>query len=135
VDRRVGMIEGNGVDAVEERQIVFVRRIVTMPCDDIERRVIDERRPQASEEFCRDVKLSVPILEGCDRCFEIARIGQAIGSYRAKFGKAKRKAIVLADVSACLILNEHDAELDPSRDDADFAGSNRKNAEFSVEAN
>jgi hypothetical protein len=45
------MIERDGIDAVEERQIVFVWRVVTVPGDDIERRVIDERRPQPAEKL------------------------------------------------------------------------------------
>ena len=51
VDRRVGVIERNRVDAVEERQIVLVRRVVAMPRDYIERRVIDEGGPEAAQEF------------------------------------------------------------------------------------
>ena len=44
VDRWVGVIEGDGVDAVEEGEIVLVGRVVAVPRHDVERRVIDERR-------------------------------------------------------------------------------------------
>ena len=35
------MIERDSVDAVEERQVVLIGRVVAVPRDDIERRVID----------------------------------------------------------------------------------------------
>ena len=102
VDGWIGMIERNGVDAVEEREIVFVGRVVAVPCDDIERRVIDEGAPQAAQEFGDDVELAVAIFEGGDGRFEIARIGEAVGADGAEFGQAERQAVVLADVAAGL---------------------------------
>ena len=51
VDRWVGVIERNRVDAVEQREIVLVRRVVAVPRNDIQRRVIDEGGPEAAQKF------------------------------------------------------------------------------------
>ena len=41
VDGWVGMVETYRVDAVERRQVVLVRRVVSMPADHVERRMVD----------------------------------------------------------------------------------------------
>ncbi len=45
-DRRVGMVEAHRADGVEAREIVFVGRVVAVPGDDVERRVVDSARPE-----------------------------------------------------------------------------------------
>jgi hypothetical protein len=90
VDRRVGVIEGDTIDAIESRHVVFVRRIVAVPGDDVERRVVNERGPEAAEEFGDNVKLSVAIFEGCNRSLKVARIRQAICADGAQLRQAER---------------------------------------------
>ena len=48
------MIEADCVDAVEARQIVLVGRVVSVPCHDVERRVIDFGAPQPAQKFGDD---------------------------------------------------------------------------------
>ena len=90
----------------------------------------DHRRP---EEFRGDVELAIAIFVCSDRRFEVARIGEAIGANGPEFRQPERQAVVLADVSARLLLCKHDAELDTARDDADLARRNFENAELGVE--
>ena len=51
-----------------------------------------------------------------------------------EFRKAKRQAVVLADVSARLLLQQLNAEFDAARNHANLARSDIQNAEFGVEA-
>ena len=51
VDRRIGMIEAHRADHHEAREVVFVRRKIAVPGDDVERRMIHLRRPQIALEF------------------------------------------------------------------------------------
>ena len=134
VDGRVGVVEGDGVDAVEARQVVLVRRVVAVPGDHVERRVIDERGPQAAEKLGGDVELAVAVFIGGHGRLEVARIGEAVGADGAELGQAERQAVVFADVAAGLLLLKHDAEFDAARDHADLAGRDVEDAEFGVEA-
>ena len=119
---------------LKQRQVVLVGRVVAVPGHDVERRVIDARRPEPAQKFRGDVKVAVAIFEGGDGRFEVARVGEAIGADGPEFGQAKRQAVVLADVSAGLLVDEDDAELDAARDDADLAGRYFENAQFGVKA-
>ncbi len=114
------MVEGNGVDAIEERQVVFVGRVVAVPGHDVERRVIDERAPQAAQELGDDVELAVAIFEGGNGRFEVARIGKAVGADGAELGQAEREAVVFADVAAGLAVEQLDAEFDAARESRRF---------------
>ena len=105
-----------------------------MPRDDVERRVIDRRLPQAAEEFRDDVELAVAIFVGCDRRFEITGIRQPVGSDWSELRQAEGKAVIFADVPARLVLRQLDAELDAARNHADLAGRHLEDAELGVQA-
>ena len=51
-NRGIGMVVADGADGVEATQIVFVRRVVAVPCDDIERLMIHLGGPEISTELC-----------------------------------------------------------------------------------
>ena len=76
-DRRVGMVEADAADRVEAGEVVAPRRVIAVPGDDVERRMVERRRPQLAEEFLDDLGLLVAVLEGGDRGLEIARRWQA----------------------------------------------------------
>src|ERR1700757_508567 len=61
VDRWVRMIEGNCIHAVKIFQIVFVRRIVAVPCHDIKRRVVNLSDPEIAEKFADDRKTALTV--------------------------------------------------------------------------
>ena len=62
-DRRVGMVEADRADRVEARQIVAVGRVIAVPGDDVERRMVEGRRPQRAERFLDDFGRLVLVLD------------------------------------------------------------------------
>ncbi len=82
-DRWVRMIETDRSDRVEQSQIVFVRNVIAVPCNDIERRMIDARRPHVSLKLRDQLEFAFGIFERRDRREEISRVGQAIRIDRA----------------------------------------------------
>ncbi len=80
------------------------------------------------------MEIAVAIFVGCNRSFEVAGVGQAVGADGAKLGQTESEAIVLADVTASMLAAKFNAELDAARDDADFAGRDFEDAEFGVKA-
>ena len=59
-DRRVGMIERDRADSVKSPQIISIRSVVAVPCDNIERRMIDLARPEIPAKFCDDLDAGRP---------------------------------------------------------------------------
>ena len=51
----------------------------------------------------------------------------------AEFGQPERRAVVLADVAARLLVRQLDAELDAARNDGDLAGRDVENAELGMQ--
>lgn len=75
------VIEADRVDDHEIRQVVFVRRIIAVPCDDIERRVILrclEKRPLELRDDC--VTFYGPVFKPSCRGEKVTWIGQAVGA-------------------------------------------------------
>jgi SAICAR synthetase len=91
VDGGVGMVKGDGVDAVEEREVVFVGHVVAVPGDDVEGRVIDGRAPEPAEEFVHDAEVAVAVFKGGDGSFEVARIGEAVGTDGISYAETEEK--------------------------------------------
>ena len=96
------MVERDRADGVEPAQIVSVRRVVAVPGDDVERRVIDLARPEISAKFRDQLHRAFAVFVPGDRRFEIARVGEAVGADRAEVGQAEMLAVVFADVAARL---------------------------------
>ena len=99
-DRRIGMVEADRVDRVEAREVVLVRRVVAVPRDDVERRVVDRRAPQPPAELRDQLERALGSLVRRDRRQEVARIGEAVRADRAELGQPEQRAVVLADVAA-----------------------------------
>ncbi len=83
-DRRIGMIEADRADRVEAAQVVFVRRVVAVPRDDVERRVIERRLPQTALELSDEPEVAFDILVCCDGRLEIARVREPVRTDRPK---------------------------------------------------
>ena len=62
-DGGVRMVETHGAHGVEGAQIVLVRRIVAVPCDDVQRRMVDGRAPQPAGEFRQQFEVAAAIFE------------------------------------------------------------------------
>ena len=99
-DRRVGMIEADRVDDVEAREVVLVRRVVAVPGDDVERRMVDLRRHRLPQNFATSSSGAVDVLVRGDRRQEVARVGEPVRADRAELGQAERRAVILADIAA-----------------------------------
>ena len=76
--RRVRMVEADRPDGVEVRQIILVGRMVAVPGDDVERRMIDVGGPQVAGVFANELEGAVGVFIGRDRIAEIPRVGEDI---------------------------------------------------------
>lgn len=79
-DRGVAVVEGHRVDGAEARQVVFERRVISVPGDDVERGRILPRLKQPPAEFVDNAELSSLVLEARDGRQEVARVGQSVGA-------------------------------------------------------
>src|ERR1043165_4672835 len=93
------MIEAHRADGHEAREVVFVRHVVAVPGDDVERRMREPRFPQPALEL-RDQRAGAGLLERRDRSLEVARLREALRAERSELGQAERRAVVLAYVAA-----------------------------------
>ena len=134
VDRRIGMIEAHGADHHEAGEIVFVRREIAVPGDDVERRVIHLRRPQIALEFGDHGARRLGVLVSRDGAEKIAHIGKAVGAERAELRQPQRDAVILADIAARRPVRQLDAKAQAARNDDDLAGRRLDDAELGDEA-
>src|SRR5687767_8051822 len=93
------MVEADRVDGHEACELVLVRHVVAVPGDDVERRTIELRRPEAAHELRHDFAAGGCFLESSYRREEVARLREALRPDRPELGKAERRAVVLADVA------------------------------------
>src|SRR4029077_2090518 len=89
-DRRVRVIEADRAERVEPRQIIGVRRVVAMPGDDVERRVVELGRPEIALELGDDLAGFGVVLKGRHRGPEVAWVGEAVGADRSELGQPKQ---------------------------------------------
>ena len=127
------MIDADGVDDREAREIVLVGDVVAPPGHDVERRVIDTARVQPSAVLCREFEVALTVLEGRDRRHEVARVREPVRTHEPALRQRERLAVVLADVAARGAVEQHDAEHHTARHDGDLARSRLQHAAFRVE--
>src|SRR5690349_30492 len=97
-------------------EVVFVRGVVAMPGDHVQRRVRDLRPPERSAPFDEQLTRGIAVLVGRRGREEVAGIGETIGADRAALGKRERATVILADIAARGTIWQFDAELHPTRD-------------------
>jgi len=88
------MVEADRADRVEAAQVVLVWRVVAVPADDVQRRVIDARRPQSALELRDQFEIAVDILERRDRRKKVARVRQAIRTDRPGLPAGRLRSLV-----------------------------------------
>ena len=132
-DARVGMVEAHRPDRVEASEIVLPRSEVAVPGDDVERAVVERRRPQPAEIFLEQLDLAFHVFVGGDGGEEIARIGEAVGADRPQFGQPEEGAVILRDITSRRTVRERSAEADPAGDERDLAGRDVDPAHLGVE--
>ncbi len=121
-DRGVRVVEAHRVDRVEASEVVFAGGVIAVPGDDVERGMVQRRRPEAALELLHQLGRPLDVLEGGDGRQEVPRIGQAVGADRPQLGQAQQGAIVLADIAARRAIGQLDPEAHPARDHRDLQG-------------
>ena len=71
------------------RQIILVRRIISVPCDNVKHRVVVLSSLQVAAKFVDNVKSAVAVLIPRHWRLEIAWVGQPIGSNRTEVGNSE----------------------------------------------
>src|ERR1700675_4301762 len=132
-NRRVRMVVRNGPHGVEAAQIILVRGVVSVPRDDIERRMIHPGYPEPAREFAYKLTIGVEIFVASARCLEIARIGKPVRADGPEFRKLERGAEILTDVTARDARGWVDAKPQTARDDGNFLRFDMQPSEFRVE--
>src|SRR5205823_7558382 len=79
-DRWVRMIVADRADRVEAAQIIFVRRAIAVPRDDVERRMTDFGTPQIAHELRDELKRAAAVFVRRSGRLEVAGIGEAVRS-------------------------------------------------------
>ena len=128
------MVETDGADRREGPQIVFVWRVIAVPCHHINRRMRQHGHEQLSAPLHEQFGRRVLVFIGRDRGQEIARIGKAIGADRPALRQREGAAVVFADVAARGARRNLDAEFHAARNHHDLAGLGIDPAELGDEA-
>ena len=110
-DRRVRMVEADRADRVEAREIVFVGRVIAVPGDDVERRMVELGRPEIAH------RISAPPRPGASRSSKAATgvrksrgLARPLAPIGPSSGRRKHGAVILADIAARRAVEQLDAE-------------------------
>src|SRR5262249_32829234 len=125
----------DGADRVEAAQVVTRRRQVAVPRDDVERAVIELRRPERALKLLHDLVLLIEIFVPSDRHLEVARVREPVRADRPELGDAERSAVVFADISTRRAADELDAKSHAARDQDDVTGRGGQPAELGRDTN
>ena len=99
-----------------------------MPGDDVQRRVIDRRRPESSLKLGYDLKVAFAIFKRRDRRQKIARIRQTVRANRSQIRQTKQRAVVFANVTARFFLQKFNAETNSPLNHRNLPGTGFENA-------
>src|SRR5471032_1757003 len=114
------MVVADRANRVEVAQIVLIWRVVTVPCNDVERRVTDIRPPQVTIELRDEFKLAFPILERRLRGEKVTRVRETIRADWPKIGEVKQRAEVFADVTARSSIRQCHGKAHATRNDGNL---------------
>lgn len=89
VDGRIRVVEADGVHGAEVVEVVLVRRIVTVPSDNVEGRMVLLRGKELSKELVHNSEVGLPVLVVSDRILEVTGIGKTIRADWAKVREMK----------------------------------------------
>ena len=96
--------------------------------------MVDRCTPQAAFELGDQFEVAIHILERRMRGFEVARIGQAVGSDRAEVGQLQQRTVVLADVATARAIGQFNAEAHAARDHRDLLRLDLDHAQLGQQA-
>src|SRR5690606_10378710 len=132
-DGWVRVIEADAAQRVEAAQVVFVGRIVAMPGNHVERRMIHVGLPQKPAELRNELEAADQVFVGCPRRHEITWVGQAVRAYRPQIRQLEQSAEILADVASRFAVGQYRAKPDTARNNGNFQGLNVYAPHFSVQ--
>src|SRR5215510_9064853 len=93
------MVERNRAYRRILAEIVLVRRVVAVPRDNIQRRMVERCDPHGTAPLDEELSGAVFILISRDGGQEVALIGEAIGADRPALGEREGAAVILAEIS------------------------------------
>ena len=115
-------------------QVVLIRRVVAVPCNDVQRRLADFRFVELTAPFNRDGRRHFAVFIGSNRGFEVTRVGHAVGTNRATARKLEFLAVVFTDEATCGAFQKLNTIDQSTRNDADFLRRKVDDAQFRIEA-
>jgi len=116
------MVEQDRADRRVGSQVVFVGRIIAVPCDHVERTVSDFGNIEAAAPFDVHPAGRFLVFIRRRRSLEVARIGKAVCADRAAARQGELGAVILADITPRLgaVGRQRHLEDHAARHDADF---------------
>lgn len=133
-DAGIRMVVGDGADSVEAGEVVFVGVVEAVPGDDVEGGVCLCGCEEAAGKFGKEGVCCVPrsvFSEGGFRGLEISRVGEAVGTDRAKLREVEVALMEFENVATDRAVGKGDAVTDAAGDDADFVGTDKERTKFS----
>ena len=103
------MVEQDRADRAVIAQIIFDRRVIAVPCDDVQRAVADLGLMELATPFYRQSAGHLTVFEGGDRGLEIPPVGHAVGPDRATAGQLELLPVIFAHEPAGGALDHFDA--------------------------
>jgi hypothetical protein len=127
------MIKGNTVDGVESIEIVFVRCVVSVPRDDVERRVILFANKETADELGHDCKVDVlSVFISSHGIQKVTWVRETVGANRSEIGDLEVIVVHFQHIAARVTVGQIDLERDTARHDADFTGEDFEHTKFSA---
>ena len=104
-----------------------------MPCNHIQRRVVQLRDPKLTQEFTDQFVVAVEVFITRVRGMEIPRVGKPVGADGPEVRQLERGAEILTNIAASAASRQIDPEAQAARDDGDFLRLDMNSSEFRVE--
>src|SRR4051794_30392828 len=105
------MIEADAVHRIEAAQIIFVRSVVAMPGDDVERGMSLVSTVELPTELGDDFGTTDAVLDPGGRRQKVTTVGETVGPDRTFVRQIETLAVSFADVAVSRFFDEGDAEM------------------------
>ena len=133
-DRRVRVVKQDRAHRAIGAQIVFIGRVVAVPCHHIQRALADLGLMELATPFHGQRRGHFTVLIGGHRCLEIPRVGHAVCTDRTTAGQIEFLTVVFADKAARRAIQHFDTVHQTTREDGDLLGLDVDDTEFGGKA-
>src|SRR5437868_10440584 len=96
---RIWMIKTDRVDGIELTKIIFIGDIITVPGNNVQRRVVHFGTPPLIRKFSDQFEFSINIFKSSVRSQKMTPMRQPIGTDRSQLRKTKRGAKIFSYVT------------------------------------